>query len=450
MIRVFLWGLVAAMTLQGWLHADDYGAGAGMLGGMSLSLSVWRESAVEGVRGLFWRPAAFIGLPRALVQSAVRETARHPSIHTVPALQRTLAAHEQSWMAFRDTEIVWILSHADLVGAIQAEPTATGIWSVWEDRVNHTDYEIAQLKRIQCVLPTSISGPSCKELEQALTRAERRLGEEARVLRVWKHVLAITGPTETATWWRITQNTTSTEGVFESWRGALATLHNVTTPSDSRVVALRASAASIAGTLTVKYTESWTCRLTESLLLGELWSACLAHVMAREGRVRELMAATGVSDLIAAQDRSLNASLRVASSDTERRTVQEWFSEMASYAWWPGDDIPSVVRRCLATSAGECIRIGPTEIASLSAQMDERMRIAGDWARRLFIGMWNALPAVGLLFLVEIVALCMDRRLPATAAVPIQPQMMVLRLEMPRPEGGVVTRDLPLLTQGPL
>lgn len=438
MIRVFLWGLVAAMTLQGWLHADDYGAGAGLLGGMALTLSVWRESAVEGARGLFWRPASYVGLPRALVQAAVRETARHPTIHTVPALRRVLDGHERSWSAFRDAEIAWMLGHADLVGALQAEPSAVVLWRLWEDRINITEDEIIRLKRSQCVIST---GTQCKESAQALAAAEKRLGEEARALRAWKHVLGLTGATEAATWWRMTQNSTAPP-VFEAWGSALAQLHNVTTPTDRRIVTLRADAAAIARALTA---EPWTRQLMESLLLGELWASCLGHVMAREGRVRELMAATGVADLIQAHDRALNTSLRVASTDTERQTVQEWFGEMASYAWWPGDDIPSVVRRCLATSAGECIRIGPTEIASLSAQMDERMRIAGDWARRLFIGMWNALPAIALLFVVELVALCLDRRIPAVT--PAQPQMMVLRLEMPRPDGGVATRDLPLLTQ---
>jgi hypothetical protein len=440
MIRVFLWGLVAAMTLQGWLHADDYGAAAGLLGGMSLTLSVWRESTVEGVRSLFWRSATYVGLPRALVQVAVRETSRHPSIHTVPALRRVLDGHERSWSAFRDAEITWMLAHADLVGALLAEPTATAIWHVWEDRVNATANEIVRLKRIQCMLGT---GARCMESARMLAAAEKRLGEEARAQRAWNRVLQLSGATEPATWWQMTQNTTRDSRIFERWATGLAQLHNITAPTDRRVATLRTSASAIAMTLTA---EPWTLRLMESLLVGELLGACLAHVVAREGRIREMMAATGIADLILAQDRALNASLRVASSDVERRTVQEWFGEMASYAWWPGDDVPSVVRRCLATSAGECVRVGPTEIASLSAQMDERVRIAGDWARRLFIGMWNALPAVALLFLLEILTLCVEKRRPRIQQQQ-QQQPIVLRLEMPRPDGGIVTRDLPLVAQ---
>ena len=42
--------------------------------------------------------------------------------------------------------------------------------------------------------------------------------------------------------------------------------------------------------------------------------------------------------------------------------------------------------------------------------MDEQSRIVADWTRRLFIGMWNALPAVGLLFVVETVVLVLGMR----------------------------------------
>jgi hypothetical protein len=122
------------------------------------------------------------------------------------------------------------------------------------------------------------------------------------------------------------------------------------------------------------------------------------------------MAATGVQDLYNAQERVLNASLRVAATASERQTITSWFSEMAGYAWWPGDDLPAIVRRCLIQEGGDCLRIGPTEVTALASQMDEQSRIVADWTRRLFIGMWNALPAVGLLFVVEVVVLLLGVR----------------------------------------
>jgi hypothetical protein len=89
---------------------------------------------------------------------------------------------------------------------------------------------------------------------------------------------------------------------------------------------------------------------------------------------------------------------------------------MASYAWWPSDDMPTIVRRCLAQEGGDCVRIGPTEVNALASTLDEQSRIVADWTRRLFIGMWNALPGIALLFVVEFVVLLVGVRRPAVAA----------------------------------
>jgi hypothetical protein len=156
------------------------------------------------------------------------------------------------------------------------------------------------------------------------------------------------------------------------------------------------------------------------------------HVMAREGRVRELMTATGINDLLKTHDLILNASLRTVTQTEERRMIQDWFAEAANYAWWLGEDIPGIVRRCLAQTAGDCTRIGPTEIVTLTAQQDTRMRIVEDWSRRILIGLWNGLPAIGLILVLEVVLLCVDRRMPLPPPhhlLPQKPQVMILRLE---------------------
>jgi len=441
-IRIFLWGLVAAMTMQGWLHADDYGAAPTLFGGMSLTMAVWRESAGESVRSFFWRPATFTGLPRAVVRAAVRETARHPSIHSVPALRKAVAEHEKSWSAFREAEIGWLLSHVDVVGALQSEPEARELWLTWDVRVNASAVAVDRARSQLCL--TTMMSKDCKARQDTLDTLEHRWLRELRVQLAWSHVLRIAGPTHVWDWWNVTQERVA-DGPFPAWTRALTQLHNVSDPRDLRIAGLLRTAGDAARQLTA---DPWLCRLVESLLVGELWAACLGHVGARESRVRELMAATGVAELMTAQERIFNASLRVATTDAERALVREWFGEMMSYAWWPSDELPSVTRRCLGTQAGDCARIGPTEIASLSAQWDERVRVTEDWTRRLFIGMWNALPALALLFVVELVGLCVERRLPhAAGVVAPQPQTMVLRLEMPRADGGVVTRDLPLLAQ---
>jgi hypothetical protein len=136
------------------------------------------------------------------------------------------------------------------------------------------------------------------------------------------------------------------------------------------------------------------------------------------------MIVAGVQDLMNTNERILNASLLTVTAATDKKKVQDWFGEMSAYAWWLPEDMPSLVRRCAGQEAGDCTRIGPTEITALSAQIGERSKIVEDWVRRIFIGMWNAMPAVCLLFVVELIILCMPKR---GYAVP-------MRLEEPIPE----------------
>ena len=44
LVRGFLWTLVGVMTLQGYLQADEYGSAISMIGGIGLTMSVWKES----------------------------------------------------------------------------------------------------------------------------------------------------------------------------------------------------------------------------------------------------------------------------------------------------------------------------------------------------------------------------------------------------------------------
>jgi hypothetical protein len=124
------------------------------------------------------------------------------------------------------------------------------------------------------------------------------------------------------------------------------------------------------------------------------------------------MVMAGVQDLYNTHERIQAAALRVVASSTpaEIKQVHGWFDEAAAHAWWLTDEIPAIVRRCVGQSTGECRRIGPTEIAALTAQYDERTRIVDDWNRRLFIGLWNAMPAVGLLFVLEVIVLLLPQR----------------------------------------
>jgi hypothetical protein len=206
--------------------------------------------------------------------------------------------------------------------------------------------------------------------------------------------------------------------LFDLFYRNLTLLHDVVSRTDPRIAFMLTKARSIATTLATEVGLRRT--LAESLLISDLWSSCRDHVSSRESRIRELVVATGIQEMFSTHDRILNASMRIVSTKAERDLVINWFSEMSAQAWWLSEDMPSIERRCIGHEGGDCRRIGPTEIAALIAQADIAATILKDWTRRLFIGMWNALPPVGLLFIVELAVLC------------IRPQMVMVQKKQKR------------------
>ena len=225
--------------------------------------------------------------------------------------------------------------------------------------------------------------------------------------------------------------------MFVEFEQEIAKLHDVTEPSDGRLAFLVGQTHNIAWNLTVGYGNHWLRRLLESLLITDVWTGCLDHVLQRESRVRRLMVAAGVQELFTVHERILNASLVVTTNAMETRLLQDWFGEMASYAWWLPEEVPSLVRRCVGQEAGDCIRIGPTEIVALSSQIAERSRIVEDWVRCVFIGMWNSLPAICLLFVVEIIMVCLSMRLPAVYL----PQQLPQLPQLPQPQQPLLENE---------
>ena len=426
-IRVFLWVLIGAMTLQGILHADEYGSAPSMMGGMALTMSVWQEFVWAGAKGLFSRgTVSHVPLPRALVVAALQETTRHPGLETLPQLKQVLAAHRRTWKAFRDEEVEWMLEHADLVGALVSE--RRDIWAGWRGAASASAAAVEAAKADQCWVQRA--GRCAKKMMTA-AQLEAEAVRLATVANTWDQILAMDPAVSITEWWGAMYGNESAafvESVTEFHR-RLQPLHDIDTPSNPRLLVLQTEASAISGNLGLPIQDTTLEMLVESLLVRDLWTACLAHVRAREGRIQELMIAAGVQDMFNALDRVLNASLRVVGGD-QKEVVQMWFGEMMGYAWWLGDDVPAIVRRCVSQEAGDCARIGPTEIVSLSDQIHERSRILEDWTRRLFIGMWNALPAVVVLFAVELIVMCMPRfqfRREAAAEVyeimEVQPRM---------------------------
>jgi hypothetical protein len=406
-IRVFLWILVGAMTLQGILHADEYGSAPTMMGGVAITMSVWRESLWAGAKSLFGTGAvSHVPLPRSLVVAALEETARHPGLETLPQLKQVLATHRRTWKVFRDEEVEWMLAHADIVGSLTSE--RQDLWAGWRPSAEAAAAAVEAAKADQCWVQRA---GRCTQKKMTAAQLEAEAARLAAAAETWAQILAMDGAVSIVDWWNATYGEAGPlmKEVAEFHR-RLRVLHDIDTPANPRIAALRMEAAIIASNLgTPELEEDATMELlVESLLLRDLWAACLVHVRAREGRIQELMVAAGVQDMFNAHERVLNASLRVVGVD-QKDIVQMWFGEMMGYAWWLGDDVPAIVRRCVAQEAGECRRIGPTEIVSLLDQMSERSRILEDWSRRLFIGMWNALPAVFVLFAVELLVLCMPK-----------------------------------------
>ena len=428
LIRGFLWFLVAVMTLQGFLHADEYGTATSMLGGVSMTMAVMKESLSATTRAMFSSPPAFVPLPRTIVQSALKETALHPGIQVVPKLQQTLRLHQRTWDLFREEEVSWMLRHADLVGGILSDPDARLLWTSWHQTLNYSQAALNASRALVCSI-RAMDPAACDAKTAEVTKFEAKVRQCQIAVDRWTEILYLQRGVSARAWWSAIYPAANTSHRFGQFATAVARLHDIDKPTDARLTNL---------TVLVNETTTWLAqgrsiwlhRLLDSLLTGEVWAGCLEHVRLREGRVRDLMMLAGIQDMYNAHERVLNASLRVVTTDTERRLVQDWFGEMSGYAWWLSDDLPSLVRRCVGQEAGDCTRIGPTEIVTLSAKIAERERIIGNWTRRIYIGMWNAMPIIGILFVLELVLLCVDRRSPV---YPQMQQPIVLKLEPAKP-----------------
>ncbi len=397
-----MWVLAGTMALQGYLHADEYGSSASIFGGLALTMAVWRER----IGDFFVRDAAVhIQIPRALVQSALQETVRHPDIHTVPQLQQTLNIHQATWRTFRDAEFDWMLRHTNLVGALQAEPDARALWSVWSTRAETVAARLTEARAGVCNRVSTLLTPvSCQMFQARVAAAESKAAAIRTARLAWDTVLTMHESIDVSAWWSATQGTSLN---LTSFHTQLAHLYDIQVRSDVRIGAALNHARHTAHYVA---DNSWLQRLLESLLTGQVWTTCLQHVRAREQRVRDVMVRIGVQELYQRFDQVLNASLWVTTTEEESTLVRDWFTEMGAYAWWMAEDMPTTVRRCLRHEGGECMRIGPSEIAALTAQLNERARILKDRTRRLFLGLWNALPAVGLLFFLEVAVLVVQPR----------------------------------------
>jgi len=430
LIRGFLWFLAGVMTLQGFLHADEYGTATSMLGGVSLTMAVMKESFGATTRSLFSSTPVFVPLPRAIVQAALKETAMHPGIQVVPKLQQTLRLHQRTWDLFREEEVSWMLRHADLVGGVLSDPDARYLWTAWDQTLNYSQAALNASRAVVCSI-RAMDPTLCDAKTADVTKFETKVRQAQKAVDRWAEILYLHRGVSTKAWWLAIFPSANTSRINQV-ATAVSRLHDIQIPTDVRLMNLTILINETTAWL-AKGKSPWLSRLLDSLMIGEVWAGCLEHVRLREGRVRDLMMLAGIQDMYNAHERVLNASLRVVSSETERRLVQDWFGEMSGYAWWLSDDLPSLVRRCVGQEAGDCTRIGPTEIVTLSAKIAERERIIGNWTRRIYIGMWNAMPIIAILFVLELMLLCVDRRTSGPYPQMQMQQPIVLKLEGPSP-----------------
>jgi hypothetical protein len=379
---------------------------------MAMTMMVWQEKVGASARSWMSSAPAFVGIPRVFVEAALKETALHPGIQVVPALQQTLASHQRVWGAFREEEIRWLLAHADLVGAVQSEPDGRAIWTAWHDRLNYTATVLRSIQAGVCRFRV-LDPIACDQVDIDIAFYEREKAAAAAAVAAWNDVLRIGRVYSAEAWLTAIQRPANHTAV----RNGLARLHDIERVADLRLAEIFTAIRNMSVGLS-----PWYGRLLQSLLTGEVWAACLEHVRLREGRVRELMYAAGVQDMVNSHERILNASLRVVSAE-DRRKVQEWFGEMTIYAWFLPDGMPTLVRRCVGQDVGDCTRIGPTEIVALTEREVKRSRVRKE-TQRLLIGMWNAVPVVVVLFVMELVLFCVAMR--------ADQKTFVMRLDGPR------------------
>jgi hypothetical protein len=254
------------MSLQGYLHADEYGLATSLVGGISLSMSIWKESFLSSVQTL-WATHTHVPLPRAFVVAAIRETTRHPGLHTLPPLRRSLAEHMRRWDAFRDMEVRWMLRHTDLVGAIATE--GKDVWIRWNKVRDDATVLIENQYRTYCrILPST----RCGERNKIVAIAKESLANATRAVVAWERALRMDRSLSLLDWWGVIGGvaTTNFDGMTTEFYRALQALHDIAWPSDSRVRDREVSARSITDLVVG---DIWTKRMVESLLNRDLWAA---------------------------------------------------------------------------------------------------------------------------------------------------------------------------------
>ena len=292
-----------------------------------------------------------IAIPRAFVMAAIRETIKHPTVVQVPVIQRRLDMIQKILAELRISELTWHLKFNDMVASLVLEKP-------WFSALQRMNLAKARLDNATCWIPSM-----CQKLNDNYLRAKAN---------PWLSIMEYR-PVPARYWLKPVDSTVFYE--------KLKTLHNVTI-QDRRI----------------KTMLEWIGQFTpfvRTLMEGDLWSALIDHVVHQDFRVRALLDKAGLLEVQQVHERIYNLS-----AQTESKIIQPWFDEAAALSWWLPDTIPAIVRRCISSQTGDCTRIGSVEIEFL------QNRLSDHWSL-VIIGLWNGLPMVLVLFVMELIIGCL-------------------------------------------
>jgi len=317
-------------------------------------------------------------IPRAFVVAAIKETLKHPMILQVPHVQRRLTEIEKSLTDLRKNELSWHLDFNDAISTLQIEEP----WAPALRRVNaaraHLEKAVAN-KTAACIWYPTSKCTYWKTRVRILNKTHQKTLQDPWIsLMQYKPLPAH----------RLNASLTD---FYEHFK----TLYNLTY-RDPRIMDM------------LDWIDSMEPLIVRTLLRGDLWAACIGHVVQQDYRIRELLDKAGLTEVRQVHERIYSISV----AHVDSKLVDPWFDEAAAFAWWLPETIPAIVRRCATQQTGDCTRIGSAEIDSLQTRYSENM------ARSVLIGLWNGLPMVLVIFALELVISCSpvrSRSPPSTA-----------------------------------
>jgi hypothetical protein len=318
-------------------------------------------------------------IPRAFVVAAIKETLKHPMILQVPYVQRRLTEIEKSLTDLRKSELSWHLDFNDIISSFQIEePWASAVQRSNAARANLN--KVTTNKTAACTwYPSSKCTLWVARLRAANKTYQDTLKDPWISLMQYKPIPA----------YRLSANLTY---FYDSFK----TLYNLTY-RDRRITDM------------LDWIDSVEPLIIRTLLRGDLWAACIGHVVHQDYRVRELLDKAGLTKVQQIHARIYNLSI----SQIDPKLVDPWFDEATAFAWWLPDTIPAIVRRCATQHTGDCARIGSVEINSLQTKFSENM------SRSVLIGLWNGLPMVLVIFAIELVISCSTPVRPPSSSLTI-------------------------------